>query len=296
MTYPYRGPWTSEVVFVPPDFKIEDCQAASGLNIANCSTDGEFPATAVEREALRVDCGDTQGGMDLAHLKTGLAKRYGLTTRYFQTLDEIETALEGGGWALDINGWLDATPRATWKQNNGNVYHAESFNAGDKPGFCHMANPLAPAGHPGWELPISVALDFARSSTSGRGGIPRGIYALGLPERPRSGPIGGLMPTISNRTPALVDLHVGDELLDASGAHLINVSVAQTQTSPWEEEIGPNHYRLIAVTTGGELVPALIHNTPAANIRPIPAPDCSAQVAAEHERTRAAAIKAVSAI
>lgn len=186
MSYPYRGPWCSEVTFVPPDFAIADCQAAAGINIANCSKGG-IPVTAVEREALRVDCGDVAGGMDLAHLRKGLDKRYGLTARYLQSLQDIQDALQGG-WAVDINGWLDATPRNTWMQHSGNVYHAESFNLGDKPGFVHQANPLAPKGHPGWEQPISVALEFARSSASGRGGIPRGIYALALPERPQSGP------------------------------------------------------------------------------------------------------------
>lgn len=265
---PYRGPYCSEVVYVPGTHPPpEDCVAAAGIDIANCATGGAISVSAVEREALRVACGDTVGGMDLAHLRIGLNKRYNLLGTYFGTLDAIRKAL-AGGWALVILGWLDAVPKVYWQQNTGTVFHAMAFNQGDKPGWCHLSNPLSPKGHKGWEVSIDTALEFARSS-NGRGGIPRGVYALGLPERPQSGPVT-VLPVISDRTPLLVDLKVGDQLLDVNGKPLTLVAVAQTQYSPWQEELSPTaHYRLIGVTTGGKDTPCLVHETPM-NTHPIP--------------------------
>lgn len=298
MAYPYRGPWCSEVTFVPPDFRIEDCQAAAGINIANCSTAGQFPVTAVEREALRRDSGDTQGGMDLGHLRAGLWNRYGLDATYFGTLDSIKAALRGG-WALDINGWLDAVPRKYWMQPFGAVYHAMSFNAGDKPDYCHLANPLAPKGHPGWEVPVSVALDFARSSASGRGGIRKGIYALGLSERPQSGPQvpADVTLPVSSETPVLVDLPKGKQLYDLGGNPLVPVSGAATGVrSEYElEASATRHLRVVPITTGGVRQLAAIANADA-NVRPIPVIDCAQAVAAEHERTLQEAKDALEAI
>lgn len=107
------------------------------------------------------------------------------------------------------------------------------------------------------------------------------------------------MPTIVSRTPAIVDLHVGDELLDASGKPFnppLKVSVAQQQRSPWSETpASGGTYRLIGVVTKGKDTPCLIHVTPT-NTHPIPPVDCSGPVAAEHERTRQQDIKALEAL
>lgn len=109
-------------------------------------------------------------------------------------------------------------------------------------------------------------------------------------------PIGDPMPTIVSRIPVIVDLHPGDELLDVTGKHLIDVSVGQQTASPWAETLpSGGTYRLIGVVTGGKDTPCLIHATPT-NTHPIPPVDCSGPVAAEHERTRQQAIKAVETI
>lgn len=90
------------------------------------------------------------------------------------------------------------------------------------------------------------------------------------------------LPTINDETPRLVDLHVGDELLDLSGKPLVSVSVAQTQESPWSVKLAGGTYYLVSVTTGGVNTPALLHATAAANARPVPVPipNCDAAVAA----------------
>jgi len=89
---------------------------------------------------------------------------------------------------------------------------------------------------------------------------------------------------VSNETPMLVDLAVGTQLYDGSGNPLVKVSVKQTQASPWEVEFNPNfHARAMTVTTGGKNVVAYAHNADVA-MRPIPAQDCAAQIAADRSK------------
>ncbi len=106
------------------------------------------------------------------------------------------------------------------------------------------------------------------------------------------------LPTINDETRRLVDLKVGDELLDLSGKPLVDVSVDQTQESPWSMKVAGGTYYLVSITTGGVNTPALLHATAAANARPVPVPvpNCDNAVAAEHERTLAQAKAALEAI
>lgn len=123
-----------------------------------------------------------------------------------------------------------------------------------------------------------------------------GGHGLWHPQSGPSQPPGDPMPTIVSRIPVIVDLHPGDELLDVTGKHLIDVSVGQQTASPWAETLpSGGTYRLIGVVTGGKDTPCLIHATPT-NTHPIPPVDCSGPVAAEHERTRQQDIKALEAL
>lgn len=118
---------------------------------------------------------------------------------------------------------------------------------------------------------------------------------------PSSVPLEEPMPTIVSRDPAIVDLEVGDQLFDVAGKPLVPVSKKQTQESPWAETFGGGTYRLIGITTGGKDTPALIHSTQAnthlvADETPFSQTDIDNAKAAEHERTRLAALKALEAI
>ena len=104
---------------------------------------------------------------------------------------------------------------------------------------------------------------------------------------------------ITNPAPALIDLPKDAEMLDPAGKSLGVISGAiKDQVSPYEVEVNGGHYRVARASPGGVSQLVLIHN-PDANIRPVPVvgtADCTAAVAAEHERTRKAAIDAVTAL
>lgn len=111
---------------------------------------------------------------------------------------------------------------------------------------------------------------------------------------------GDVMLPISNETPVLVDLAKGVQLYDLNGKALTTVSGAATGIrSDYEvQEAANRHYRVVPITTGGVRMLALIANADA-NVRPIPAPpptDCRDAIAVEHEKVRAAAIKAAEAL
>lgn len=108
------------------------------------------------------------------------------------------------------------------------------------------------------------------------------------------------LPTINQETRNLVDLHVGEELLDLNGKPLVPVSVRQTQESPMSLKLNGRTYYLVSVVTGGVNTLALLHATPLANARPVPGPvvsgDCGDKVTAERDRMRQAAIDAATAL
>lgn len=102
----------------------------------------------------------------------------------------------------------------------------------------------------------------------------------GIPAAPDSATEEPMI-VISDETPLLVDLKVGDQLLDNAGNPLVKVSVAQTQHSPFEAEFNPNfHARAFTISTGGQTVLAFVH-TSDVTTHPVPAPvaDCKQQIA-----------------
>jgi hypothetical protein len=130
------------------------------------------------------------------------------------------------------------------------------------------------AGYPG-------RLDFDRFN-----GTLHELYALaGIPTAPDSGKADAMI-VIVNETPVLVDLKVGDQLYDGAGQPLVKVSVASTQYSPWEAEFNANfHARAFTITTGGQNVIAFAH-TSEVTVRPVPATDCTAAIAADRLKAR----------
>ncbi len=168
---PYRGPFCTELTRLVPTDEIADCVASSGIDIANAATLGAIPVTAAEREALRVDCGDTVGGMTFEQLDVGLRKRYGLEARRFRGKQQILAALDDG-FALVVFGMYDTLPRKRRFQDKADFLHAMFFNRRDGT-TVFRADPLAGRLHKGARMPRDVFLTFAGSN---------GFDALGLKE------------------------------------------------------------------------------------------------------------------
>lgn len=168
---PYRGPFCTELTRVVPTDEIADCVASSGIDMANAATLGAIPVSAVEREALRVDSGDTEGGMTFDQLAVGLRKRYGLEPRRIRGKQQILDALDDG-FALVVFGMYDTLPRKRRFQAKADFLHAMFFNRRDGKTVFH-ADPLAGRLHKGSQMPRDVFFTFAGSN---------GFDALGLKE------------------------------------------------------------------------------------------------------------------
>lgn len=127
--------------------------------------------TAVEREALRVDCGDTVGGMTFDQLEVGLRARYGLEPRRFRGKQKILDAIDDG-FALVVFGMYDTLPRKRRFQQKADFLHSMFFNRRDSKTVFH-ADPLAGRLHKGSQMPHDVFFTYAASN---------GFDALGLKE------------------------------------------------------------------------------------------------------------------
>lgn len=147
----YRGPFASEIVFVPGDPLTEDCVAASGLDIAAAAGIGN-PVNRLEREALRVDSGDTSGGQSLESLARGLDKRYGhrphSSTTWQYVVDHPER------WFVCIGQYKALSPHLRRWQLSGSFLHAVAFGPATATERW-WANPLAPPSYGG--EPVSLA-------------------------------------------------------------------------------------------------------------------------------------------
>jgi len=206
---PYRGPFCSELTRVVPTDEIADCVAASGIDIANAATLGVIPTGAPEREALRVDSGDVDGAMDLAHLRTGLSTRYGLIAVPFSTKAEILDALDKG-FALVVIGRYDSLERNRRFQEKADFLHAMFFNRNDDSHALttlFRADPLAGPTHKGGRMPRDVFLKFARSGK---------FEALGLMEGSARGKGG---PNMAQTTVTLEPIQPPIEVRFVKGTH-----------------------------------------------------------------------------
>lgn len=204
---PYRGPFCSELTFVPGDHKVEDCVASSGIDIVRAA--GKLvPVSAGEREGLRVSSGDTTGGQTLASLQTGITARYGLSARMLSGQTAIESALDAG-YGLVVFGWYESIASDPYRwQRAGAFLHAMCFlrnNASSR----WRADPLAPPDDKGMAFPISVFRAFANSG---------GWTALGLLEGsvpPTGGPNLGEPVSVFTYKRGLVAVKAGTPIFDA---------------------------------------------------------------------------------
>lgn len=170
------------------------------------------------------------------------------------------------------------------------LYHSASgfFDAGQDWDWVAKWSMIPPASWDFWQytssgsLPgYSGRLDFDRFN----GTLSELHRFAGIPTAPDTGTEDAVI-VISNETPVLVDLKVGVQLYDGAGQPFVKVSKAQTQHSPFEAEFNPNfHARAMSVNTGGQLVLAYAHNSDV-TIRPVPVPDCTAQIAADRAKAR----------
>jgi hypothetical protein len=138
----YRGPFCSEQT----DIKIEDCVAASGIDIGR-GAGLTMPVGRVEREALRVASADTQGGMDLVHLANGMEKRYGHRPR--ASHDWAYVAAHPERWFVCIGQYTTLSAHLRRWQPNGSFLHACAFGPGTTATNRWWANPLAPPTYNG---------------------------------------------------------------------------------------------------------------------------------------------------
>ena len=167
------------------------------------------------------------------------------------------------------------------------LYHSASgfFDAGQDFDWVAKWSTTPPAKWDFWQytsdgkLPgYTGRLDFDRFN-----GTLAELHALAGMTGPDTGTEDAVV-VITNETPVIVDLKVGDQLYNGAGLPFVKVSKAQSQHSPFEAEFSANfHARAITVVTGGQNVLAYVH-TSDVTVHPIPPQDCTAQIAADRSK------------
>ncbi|HEX7474024.1 MAG TPA: hypothetical protein VF323_13150 [Candidatus Limnocylindrales bacterium] len=273
---PYRGPFCSELTRVVPTDEVSDCVASSGIDIANAATGGVVPTDAAEREALRVDSGDTVGGMTLEALQVGLRKRYGLNAVLISGRDAIEKALDDG-FALVVFGIYSSLERKRRYQDKADFLHAMFFDRQDARFFFH-ADPLAGPKTNGSEMPREVFRTYAKSG---------GFKALGLREasaRNQGGPnMGQTTVTTSPIHPAInVSYAAGTQRFTATGRASAMKSdgrafVDADVTIEQADNRVPHGHGFLRLSSGGSAGFYVLRSavTPVTTALP-PGPDCAA--------------------
>lgn len=275
---PYRGPFCTELTRVVPTDEIADCVASSGIDIANAATGGAIPTTAAEREALRVDSGDTEGGMTFDQLDVGLSKRYGLQAQRFKGKEAIGKAL-ADGFALVVFGQYDKIPRERRFQAKADFLHAMFFNRRDAT-TVFRADPLAGRLHKGGRMPLDIFFTFAGSN---------GFDALGL--REASAPHKG-GPSMAQTTVTLepiqpaVEVHykAGTDRFTATGRAPAmhndgDAFVDAVATIEQSDDRVPHGHRFLRLSSGGSKGFFVLEKDVTQSAAPVPpATDCSAEV------------------
>lgn len=163
-----------------------DCTWSSGLMFANKAKadaghpNGPYPATRMEREALRVASGDRTGGSSLYDLRLGISNRYHWTF----ALTAISWAsfmarMKRGDGAVGQG--LYSTLPAHWQRwdthfasTGSRSYHAMYFQGHDRAGNQHIGpdgvltdlfvmDPLGRGTYRGEWIPVSAAKKFLNS-------------------------------------------------------------------------------------------------------------------------------------
>ena len=273
---PYRGPFCSELTLVVPTDAIADCVASSGIDIANAATGGVIPTDAAEREALRVDSGDTEGAMTLKSLQAGLSKRYGLNAVLISGRDPIEKAIEDG-FALVVFGMYNVLDRKRRFQQKADFLHAMFFDRRDADSVFH-ADPLAGPRHKGSRMPRDVFRTYAKSG---------GFVALGLREASapnQGGPnMGQTIVTLEPIQPPIdVAYTAGTERFTATGRAPAlkndgHAFVDAAATIEQTDDRVPHGHGFLRLSSGGSAGFFVLRSsvTPTATALP-PAADCAA--------------------
>ena len=278
---PYRGPFCTELTRVVPTDAIADCVASAGIDMANAATGGVIPTTAVEREALRVDSGDTEGGMTFEQLRVGLHKRYGLDAHRITGRKAILDALDDG-FALVVFGMYNTLPRKRRFQAKADFLHAMFFNRRDA-ATVFRADPLAGRLHKGGQMPRDVFLTFAGSN---------GFDALGLKEAsaPKQGGPNMAQTTVTLEPiqPALrVHYRAGTARFEATGrlTPMVNdgeAFVDAVATIEQTDDRVPHGHRFLRLSSGGSAGKFVLERdtTPLDGaVPPAAGSDCDAEVA-----------------
>jgi hypothetical protein len=156
----YKHVHVSEV----PDNPVVECTIAAGLELARAALNGKRnqpPATAAEREKLRVACGvpDNEGA-SIADLSRGLRARYGLVVPPIGLPSNLATLPEGTFLAVQGNYHDLPAPYQRWDRH---------FAAQDPAGHCvtlyklggilHWCDPLAPWGPYTGDVAVPMFVD-----------------------------------------------------------------------------------------------------------------------------------------
>lgn len=277
-----------------PDGRTDDCGWRSTTMVANKASLGAYPATQAESERLGA------GASTIDDNNAALGRVYGFTGTALTgvTWAEFTGKLQAGFGAV-LQGYYSALPRHFQRFDRAFAakgiasYHAVYVERSPT-GTIWWIDPLfhGEPGYSGEVIPVSALAAYATAyhtsvhallvregSHSTTGGSQQGADVIPAP--------------ITDEIPVEVRVNPRVPLLDLDGK---TVLVPESIALPWRPSpygVGPK-LRAIYATIGGVRRTVL---TDPAESRPLPAlADCTAQVAAEHERTRQQAIAAVEAI
>lgn len=139
---------------------IENCVAASGVNLARAATNGAIPSTDAEVMALRAATGDLHGGQTLQQLRFGMFRRYGFAGPITTSWTALTQGFNGPAWFASL-GWLHKLPKRNWTQPS-DVFHCIAVT-GDGPGHVIIADPLQRPRPVAQRMTIAEFRPFAQS-------------------------------------------------------------------------------------------------------------------------------------
>jgi hypothetical protein len=123
-----------------PNHIIEDCVAASGVNLAAAATNGRVPQTDAEVLALRAATGDLSGPEGFRDLQAGMTKRYGWGGYLSDQWSAITRMRSEPLW-VSVIGQYAVLPDRLRNPGQGNVSHAIALT-GDTANYALVIDPL----------------------------------------------------------------------------------------------------------------------------------------------------------
>jgi len=274
-----------------------------GIDVSKWQTNLPDLST-VEFLFARASIGTTKDTMYRTHIEE--AKTAGIVTGAYHfnwdtlsVASQVTTFIAAAGnvdlYAVDVEG-ANAFSEAQTRE-----FIRLMHEAGLKCGLYHSASGFFDAGQDfdwvaKWSTTPPAKWDFWQYTSDGKlpgytgrldfdrfNGTLAELHVLAGMTGPDTGTEDAVV-VITNETPVIVDLKVGDQLYNGAGLPFVKVSKAQSQTSPFEAEFSANfHARAITVVTGGQNVLAYVHTSDVA-VHPIPPQDCAAQIAADRSK------------